>query len=137
MRLRELNNLLDNLNLRKISFFQSCHSKGPLSCRQNSTINNFDCVVDFVMVVLTPLAQLSAGVITNVHCYVNNIQYIWLLFLHHSVCFFHNGGGVRQGYRYRKLFFVTNKLAAALVAFMLLSAAFIDIRVLSSSGEGF
>ena len=29
----------------------------------------WSCVFDFVMAVLTPLAQLSAGVITNVHCF--------------------------------------------------------------------
>ena len=110
---------------------------GPGSTIENDLTIVWSCLTNSVMAVLTPIAKLFAAVITNIHCYIQNIQYIWLLFLKHSVCFFHNGGGVRQGYRCRKLFFVTNKLAAALVAFMLLSAAFIDIRVLSSSGDGF
>ena len=110
---------------------------GPGSTIENDLTIVWSCLTNSVTAVLTPLAKLFAAVITNIHCYIQNIQYIWLLFLKHSVCFFHNGGGVRQGYRSRKLFFVTNKSTAALVAFMLLSAAFIDIRVLSSSGDGF
>ena len=110
---------------------------GPGSTIENDLTIVWSCLTNSVTAVLTPLAKLFAAVITNIHCYIQNIQYIWLLFLKHSVCFFHNGGGVRQGFRCRKLFFVTNKLTAALVAFMLLSAAFIDIRVLSSSGDGF
>ena len=110
---------------------------GPGSTIENDLTIVWSCLTNSVMAVLTPLAKLFAAVITNIHCYIQNIQYIWLLFLKHSVCFCHNGGGVRQGYRSRKLFFVTNKSTAALVAFMLLSAAFIDIRVLSSSGDGF
>ena len=110
---------------------------GPGSTIENDLTIVWSCLANSLMAVLTPLAQFFATVITNIHCFVQNIQYIWLLFLKHSVCFFHNGGGVRQGYRCRKLFFVRNKSTAALVAFVLLSAAFVDIRVLSSTGDGF
>ena len=52
---------------------------GPGSTIENDLTIVWSCLTNSVTAVLTPLAKLFAAVITNIHCYIQNIHAVYLV----------------------------------------------------------